>query len=156
MTKILLSLFIFLFLINHLLGQTDKDSLEVKLKIVSGKEKVDVLAELTEIYSENTPKKAIDYGKQALESLQRFPDDEIEFKALYALSVAYKELHEYKTALEYGEKARELAEKMGDNEGLSKALINNGGINYELSEFYLAVENYFKAIEIFKEIGNDQ
>ncbi|UCH97421.1 MAG: hypothetical protein JSV88_11365, partial [Candidatus Aminicenantes bacterium] len=81
MTRILktcLFLYALLALISlFLFSDTETEKIQAQLSKAQGKEKITLLTGLTKTYNIKNPQKALEYGKEALELLEKFPDKKL-------------------------------------------------------------------------------
>lgn len=135
-------------------NETKIDSLENKLEIVSGKEKVDVLNKLSELYIQKSTGKAFEYCEKASELAKSLNYKEGEALSFYYFGKIHGFLSEYKTALEYLQKALKSFEKLDDKKMTSQTLNDIGYSCYLLGDFNVALENINKALNISKGIND--
>lgn len=144
---------IFILSIN-VLAQNNIDSLEIKLKTVSGKERVDVLNQLSKSYYTLSPEKVIKYGRQALELSQKFDYDRGRAHALKNIGVGNYYLSNYDKSLEYYLNSLKIMENIGDKEGISSTLNNIGVVYWKLNNYDKALEIYTESLKMMKELKN--
>jgi tetratricopeptide (TPR) repeat protein len=75
--------------------------LESQLPNTKGRERIMILAQMTETLLRSDPQKAISCGKEALQILGRFKDKETELAVLDQIARASFSLGDYGKALEY-------------------------------------------------------
>jgi len=161
---------IFIFISFALLGENPAEGLEKQLNkpdVSKIKEKIRLLAELSELSHDSEPLEAMKHGKEALESLRQFNDPSLEVRVLLSLTRASKNIGWYQTALEYGNKAEIVALESGDKR--SAALVYNlisriyhrlgfvdRSLNYALRalESFNEMEDSKNIAEAYKNIGN--
>lgn len=100
-----------------LFSESDLEEIETRLVKAVGKERIELLSELTNAYQNKEPKKTMAYGREALKLLRRFPDRELEMIILNHMSTASKELSEiyetrgdHRKAVDYYKKYKEIDE----------------------------------------------
>lgn len=151
-------LFLLLFLAiiaNRLLGLSQIDSLEIRLKAVFGKERIEVLNALSSAYLDKSPEQSIKYGNSALKLSRKLHNEKAEITALKNVGLGYSHLNNYDKALEYYLKALKIEQETEYNEGIIKTL-NNIGIFYNnIGNKEKALEYYLKALRIEEEKVKD-
>ena len=135
---------------------TDNKSLEPKLDGTNRNKRLDVLIDLMEGTKVDAPKKAQEYGNEALKLLQDSPGDDHKITVLNLLSTAYANLGDYRAALDYASQARDLAETNGNRPGLADALDAIGWAYRYVGAFNPALENFSRAQTIYHELGRQQ
>jgi signal transduction histidine kinase len=120
------------------------------------KEEVDHLATLVMRYRQEAPRKAIEYGQQALQILQDHPNDFVKLKVLNGLCWAYCIEGEYREALSSGKEAESLAYKTGAKKELAIAFGSIANVYLNLSDFHKALYYSMKATSASEEIGYKQ
>ena len=79
-----------------------------------------------------------EYGNEALQILQDFPDDKLELKVLLGICWSSCLLGNYREGLDRGREAEILAGKLGDKKSLSTAFSFIANIYLDLSDFHKA------------------
>jgi len=130
------------------------EKLEKKLETVSGREKIDVLNEISYEYYYLSPGKAIEYGNHALELSKKLKEQKGEATALRNISRGYIGQGSYEKALDYAQKSLKIFKEIGDKKGIAGNLNNIGVIYYILSNYENALEYHLKSLKIEEEIGN--
>jgi PAS domain S-box-containing protein len=138
-----------------LFSETALEKIERQSLEVQGKERINLLLELTEGYKKSQPQKAIKYGKEALELLKNFPEQKVRSTILNNMSIASRHLGEYQYALEFAHSSLAAAENNGDEPGMARALDSLGNASSFLEEFDQALHYYLKSAQLFEEY-NDQ
>jgi len=128
-------------------------TLESNLHSQSGKEKILILAKLTEYYSQREPDKAVEYGEEALVMLKAEPDDELKATVLISLASSYKNTGDYKQSLACSREALELSKKSGNENPMARSLILVGINHIYTSEYSDALEFFKSALEVFTRLG---
>jgi diguanylate cyclase (GGDEF)-like protein len=150
---LLFILFITLLSFQLVAEENKVSDLEKKLSSVQGPERLNTLSRLVESLHSDDPKKAIEYGKEALSILKNSPNHRLEISVLTDIGWAYLTLSDYENAIAYSEQARKLAEKENDREGLSQA-INNLGVIAQRRDQPIAAVNYFEqSLDIQKQLN---
>jgi len=147
--------FIFILLWVPLLwGAERAKELENRLqKVTSPSEKLECLRALVEIYMVEAPKKATEYGNQALRILQEFPDDKLKVKVLNKLCWSSGLLGRYHEALDMGRQAEILARRIDHKEELAAAYSSIANIYLDLSDFHKALNYALQAKAISESLG---
>jgi tetratricopeptide (TPR) repeat protein len=153
MSKYFFTVIIFILSIN-VLAQNNIDSLEIKLKTVSGKERVDILNQLSKRYYTLSPEKVIKYGRQALELSKKFGYDKGRAHALKNIGVGNYYLSNYDKSLEYYLNSLKIMENIEDKEGISSTLNNIGIVYWKLDNYDKALEIYAESLKMMKELKN--
>ncbi|MCP5106853.1 MAG: tetratricopeptide repeat protein, partial [bacterium] len=119
-------------------------------------EEVETLKQLTgqvTRYKQEAPKKAKEYGKQALRMLRDHPDDHLKVTVLNGLCWAHSVLGEYREALRCGKEAENIARLTGSKKELAVAFASLANVYLNLSEFHKALDYSQKAASAGREIG---
>ncbi len=148
---------VFLICVNQIFLFADVvkiDSLENKLEITLGKEKVDILNELSKLYINKSTDKSLEYCKNAYELAKSLKYKEGEALSIFNLGKTYRFLDEYDKALEHFYKALPLFESLDDKEMISKTLNDIGLSYYVMGNYMLALENNNKALDISEELND--
>jgi PAS domain S-box-containing protein len=135
---------------------TDPQKLEDRLTASTGEKRVEILLELTRFYRGRYPRKAVNYGTQALEYLQADPSDEKQIILLNELSAACILLAEYKNAEEYALQIRTIAQRTGKKTGEADALFNLGKMHWHQSNYTRAEDYCSQALNIYEEAGDQE
>ncbi|MBL7149536.1 MAG: tetratricopeptide repeat protein [Candidatus Cloacimonetes bacterium] len=147
---------IILILSINLFSQTNIDSLETRLKIVSNKEKVEVLNELAQAYKNNLPEKTMEYGEKALELSKKINYKKGEAHALNNIATAYYISSDYNRSIEIFLEALHLFEDIEDKKNIAQTL-NNIGLTYNvLSKYEISLDYHLKSLKIREEIGDQE
>lgn len=152
-----LLVFILLFFYINISAITQKEkikNLEGKLKLSTGKQKLEILVKLVEACKKLESTKAINYGLEALK-LADFHEDLIHRGfALTHMSYAYWRLQKRGQAFESAKKAIDLFKKINNKSGLADATYQRGLLFRLDSQYGEALRYYLKALEIILEIGD--
>jgi PAS domain S-box-containing protein len=132
--------------------QENPGKIEARLANAKGKERINLLIELTRDYFRKNPQKALEYGKQALELLDTFPGEKTRAAALNSISNVYMFLGEQETAKKHALDSLTTAEKINDKPGIADALYSLGKISDIIGELDLALEYLSKSLQLFKEL----
>src|SRR5262245_6055590 len=85
----------------HLYSQDKVSDLEKKLPAAQGAERLRILTRLATSLHLDNPKKAIEYGQEALKILKTNPDSSQEISVLTDIGWAYLTLSDYENATAY-------------------------------------------------------
>jgi signal transduction histidine kinase/Tfp pilus assembly protein PilF len=139
-----------------LFAETDAKELESRLPGSTGKERIEILVELTEVHLTNVPKKALEYGQEALELLRSFPDARQQMTILNLVSTANSLLGEFQLSEEYALKSQTIAQKIGDKNGEADALVSISRLYWNRGNYYWANKYCLDAQKFYKETGNQK
>jgi PAS domain S-box-containing protein len=139
-----------------LFPQEGLEKIEQQLSKAAGKEKITLLAELSQGYQRDNPQKALKFGNQALILLKDFPDKKIQAAVLNNMSTIYRLLRDYKNAGEYAQSSLSIAEQINDKLSTANALNSLGMINDSLEEFKQALDYFTRSAQLFEEVGNQR
>lgn len=156
---ILVFVFVFIFVLSVATAffpgtgftQTDTD-LEQKLKTVSGKEKIELLNQLSKRNTFNLPKKSITFGEQALKLSKELGDRNGEAVALRNIGSANRILGNNDKALESLQKGLAIFETLKDKKGTGSLLHDIGILYWNLSDYRKALEYLKKSLAIAEEL----
>ena len=137
-------------------AETDTNELKSRLLGSTGKERIAILVELTEVCLTNEPKTALEYGQQALELLRSFPDAKQQMTILNLISTAYSQLGEFKLSEDYALKSQAIAHKIGDKNGEADALVSISRVYWNRGNYYQANKYCLDAQKFYKETGNQK
>jgi len=131
------------------------DSLENKLLITKGKDKVQVLIDLADRNLDISMEKSFDYADQALDICKKYKITSEKPAVYYFYATYYKHGNEYKKALEYLEIAMKYARDIDEKSSISKILNGFGSIYYAQTDYKKALKYYLESIEIGKGINEE-
>lgn len=130
------------------------DERESRLAHATGRERLELLEELTSSHLETDPARAAAFGMEALELLRSVPDVEIEIGILNDLSHANQTLQDYKSARLWAAQAERLARATENEPGLASALIHLGDIRRNLNDSKGALDYFLEASRRFENIND--
>ena len=130
----------------------DVKKIEKRLPKTSGKERLELLVELSEYYLDRYAKKALTCGMEALELLRDFPNRKQQVTLYNYISRAHSALSHHEEARKYVEQAQELAEKIGDQKGYADALKNLSLIYYKQRDFDRSLRYLSRAMSIYEKL----
>jgi signal transduction histidine kinase len=121
------------------------ETLEKKLSQCrkAGKEKVEILNQLSRAHLNLSPHKALDYGKQALELTIKLKSKKDTADSTDNIGRIYYYLDDYDKSIEYFINSLKIREKIGNKKGICQSYNNIGVV-------YLNIPNYDKALEYFQ------
>jgi len=152
--RVLTGLAILICIFTSLFAEIDINKLESRLPGSTGKERIRILAELTQAYLAADPKKTLEYGQEALGLLHSFPDAKQQMTILKTVSTANSLLGEFQLAKDYALKSQAVAQKIGDKNGEADALASLSRVYWGLGDFHQANKYCFDAQNIYKATGN--
>jgi len=141
---------------TSLFAETTAKELESRLPASNGKERIELLVELTGVYLTNEPKKALEYGQEALELLRSFPDAKTQMIILNLISNANSLLGKFKLSEDYALKSQAIAHKIGDKNGEADALVSISRVYWNRGNYYQANKYCLDAQKFYKETGNQK
>jgi signal transduction histidine kinase len=147
---------LFLCIFTSLFAETAAKELQSRLPGSTGKERIEILAGLTQAYLATVPKKAKEYGQEALELLHSFPDAKQQMTILKIVSTANSLLGDFQLAKDYALKSRAIAQKIGDKNGEADALASLSRVYWTLGDYHQANKYCFEAQNIYKATGNQE
>ncbi|MEA2096361.1 MAG: tetratricopeptide repeat-containing sensor histidine kinase [Candidatus Cloacimonadota bacterium] len=143
--KVFIKSFFIFFLLTfyqNIFSQTAIDSLESKLDVVNGNERIEILNELIKAYDAVSNTKSLDYALQAFELTKKIKGKEDVAASSDKIGRIYFYLDDYDKSIEYFINSLKIREEIGNKLGISQSYNNLGVI-------YLNIENYNKAQEFF-------
>jgi signal transduction histidine kinase len=154
--RVLIGFAILICIFTPLFAETAAKELESRLTGSTGKERIRILAELTQAYLTKVPKKALEYGQEALELLHSFPDEKQQMTILNLISKAYSLLGELQLSEDYALKSQAIAQKIGDKNGEADALVSISRVYWNRGDYQQARKYCFDAQRWYKETGNQK
>jgi tetratricopeptide (TPR) repeat protein len=144
-----------MFSISALLFSADDSSeeLEKKLAAASGKEKIEVLNQLSASYLNHSPEKSIDWGNKALQLARELRDPKGEAIALKNIGSGNRALSKYEKALEYFNHSLRIFETIKSDKDIGDCFYFIGVTYFYLSNYDKALEYFLKSLEINEKIG---
>ncbi|UCH92886.1 MAG: tetratricopeptide repeat protein [Candidatus Aminicenantes bacterium] len=139
-----------------LFSDTDATKPESRLPGSSGKDRIEILAELAGLYLTKAPKKTLEYGQEALELLHSFPDAKQQMTILNLISRANSQLGEFQLAENNALKSQAVAQKIGDKNGEADALVSISRVYWEQGNYHQARKYCYDAQNFYKETGNQK
>ena len=154
--KILPVIFFCLFL-TVVSGQSFRktDSLEIALTLVKNTEdKIDILLQLADEYSNNDPEKALEHARNAYKISEETDDPERLVHAMIQLAKINWAITDFNRAMEWASKAKDEARTLQLPEQQALALRVIGLIYIELSNYEKSSEYFFNSLKIFESIDD--
>jgi len=147
----------FAFFMDHVLySVSDGKEIESRLSGTVGKDRVEILAELVNAYRDKEPKKALNYGKEALQLLDTFPDKRLEITVLNHMSTASVLLGNFRASVKYANRSRDIAQKIGHRIGVADALHNLGLTYWNQGRYQETTDCLDLAEKIYREIEDQK
>ncbi len=144
-------LFLIVFFTPHLLRAGITDSLEQVLKTKKGKDRVELLADLSEEYAGVDNKKAESLAREAINLAVEAEDDKLIIIGNSALAYYYDRINNFSEALKYYQEALRVAERSNDSLKIGVACTNVGRVIFaERGDLKRSMDYYLRAIEIYK------
>lgn len=141
MTAVLLIQFIFALLVPPLKANTTNSTTEQDKRALH--HRTEELCELSKAHWYTDPKKAVAFGKEAIENATKTQDKKLLAKAHNNTGAGYFNLGDYSTAAEHYYEAIKLREQIADTIGLSVSYNN-------IANIYTSQQNYSKAITYYQ------
>lgn len=133
-------------------AQENPQELEKKLSGSKGKERFDILYELSKIYINQSPKKSIEYGKKAIEEAKNLNNPSLQADADNITGTAYYNVQNYKNALKCYEEELSIRQNIKQESSRIKTLYNIGSLYETWDKQSKAIENYQLALDAAKKI----
>jgi len=143
---IMFSLFLF--------AETALEKIEKQLLEAQGKEKINLLLELTKGYKNTQPQEALKFAHDALTLLEDFSDPKIHIAVLNNISDVYRIRGDYKKASELAQTSFSIAESIDDKPGMAYALNSLGEDSSSLEEFRSALAYYSKSARLYEQLND--
>ena len=118
----ILTLFLFLVNLSALLGQQWADSLRLILPNAKGKEKAQILIDLTEILKKNQRDQAIEFAEQALSLSKKIEFQDGIYTTSLFLGIEARDNKQYGKAAQYAKTSRLAAQATGNKDAELKSL----------------------------------
>ncbi len=148
----------FLFLLSSsLLAQTQQqlDSLEQLIPQKKGKEKVQLLNDLTFYYFRSDAKKAIAFGSKSLKLAKKLNDESILANTYNDYSMPFLTTGNFQKSVELNHQALEIRSRLKDTSGMISSYAKLGNGYYELGQYKKAQQSYNQAIYFAKILGDE-
>lgn len=130
--------------------EKELDSLKNQLKSVKGKERIDVLIDISKYYWDVNPDSSIIFAEKSLKEAKADGSDDAIGDAYNALGNAYFSKYQNETALNYYLKSLEFRELNGNPLKIGNSYHNLGLVYRELKQFNLAVSSHTKAADYYE------
>ncbi len=147
----------FLFVLNCSLAQTQEqlDSLERLIPSKKGKEKVQLLNDLTFYYFQSNPQKAIKFGEQSLKLAKQIDDQRMLANTYNDYSMPYLTTGNFEKVVWLNNKALEIRMQLKDTAGIISSQSKLGNAYFELGRYNDAQASYNTIIKLAK-LTNDE
>lgn len=154
--KTLLSLLLFL-TTGFLFSQTQQqlDSLERLIPKKQGKEKIQLLNDLTFYYFRSNAQKAIGFGSKSLELAKKANDEVLLANTYNDYSMPFLTTGNFQKSVDLNYKALEIRKRLRDTSGMISSYAKLGNGYYELGQYKKAQQSYNEAIRFAKAIGDE-
>ncbi|MEW5845265.1 MAG: tetratricopeptide repeat-containing sensor histidine kinase [Bacteroidota bacterium] len=130
--------------------QSVLDSLKHQLKSAKGKEKVNILTDISKYFWPINPDSSIFYAEKSLKEAKEEGSDDAIGDAYNALGNAYSSKNLNEPALSFYLKSLEYRERNGNPLKIGNSYHNLGLVYRDLKQFNLAVSSHNKAIEFYE------
>ncbi|HON69866.1 MAG TPA: tetratricopeptide repeat-containing sensor histidine kinase [Tenuifilum sp.] len=130
--------------------EKELDSLKNQLKSVKGKERIDVLIDISKYYWDVNPDSSIIFAEKSLKEAKADGSDDAIGDAYNALGNAYSSKYQNETALNYYLKSLEFRKLNGNPLKIGNSYHNLGLVYRELKQFNLAVSSHTKAADYYE------
>jgi len=137
-----------------LLAASQPEDLKTRLRDSSGRERVDILNELSKASWGVSSDETIEWADKALVEAQRLKYPAGEACALRYKGIGFWYRDDYNTALDLVLDALRIYESIGDEQGVAGCLSTIGTIYLNLERFDRAIESYTRALPIAEKIGD--
>ncbi|WP_343747514.1 tetratricopeptide repeat protein [Fluviicola sp.] len=132
----------------HSQTQQQLDSLEHLVPKKNGKEKVQLLNDLTFYYHENNAEKAIRFGEQALKLAKTLRDDRMLANTYNDFSMPFHTRGDFQKSVELNQAALNIRLKLRDTMGIISSQAKLGSAYNELTQYKKAQQAYNEAIRL--------
>jgi diguanylate cyclase (GGDEF)-like protein len=126
------------------------EDLARQLPSLTGLERAHALTQLVDELRNDSPRKAVDYGMQALALYATHPDARAQARTLNEMAWAYMVAGDYDHAVSYAEQGRDLAKRGGDQSGLARAINNLGVIAQRRGDPLAAIDAFERSLAIYR------
>lgn len=127
------------------------DKLAGRLTGLTGKERIPVLVKIIKLLVYRNPQKAIEYGRETLQLLDKYPDVKLSIAVLNALNKALEMLGDFSLAEKYSREALDLARASGDKLGQVYSLLGISQVYYGQARYREALDKCMEAEAILKD-----
>lgn len=152
--KIVISISVTFLSLHFAFANQTEDSLRNKIEGLSGKEKMEVLLNISQNTRDYAPQMSIDFGQQYLDLSRQLGDREQEIEALKNLGRTYYNLGDFDRTIQYFINILRLQEERDDKPGLASAFNSLGYVYSEIGRPETALDYYQRSL-LIKEQLND-
>lgn len=135
--------------------QQQLDSLERQIPKKQGKEKVQLLNDLTYYYFRSDAKKAIGFGSESLKIAKTLNDEVMLANTYNDYSMPFLTTGNFQKSIELNYKALEIRTRLKDTSGMISSYAKLGNGYYELGQYKKAQQSYNQAIYYAKILGDE-
>lgn len=148
---------ILFFTSGFLFSQTRQqlDSLERLIDKKQGKEKVQLLNDLTFYHFQTNAKKAISFGSKSLKLAKTLNDEALLANTYNDYSMPFLTTGDFQKSVELNHKALEIRTRLKDTSGMISSYAKLGNGYFELAQYKKAQRSYNKAIHLAKIAGDE-
>lgn len=158
MDRIIYTCFVFvacwLYSMNDLQAQSVLDSLEGRIQMAKGKEKIELLLHLAEKSGTNDLEFTISKAHEALELARKMDDKRSMTSAYNIIGYFLSRKEGASMGLPYLDSSRALAQSIGYYHGMLMAYTSTGIVYFNLSDYDKAIGYHMKAIEVVSFSGD--
>lgn len=124
------------------------DSLEVRVSLASGTDKINLLNKLSKAYASSSTKNAINFGKQALELSVLAGDKLLEAESNCSIGYAYYYSNQFDSSLVYYSRGMKTFSDMNDSMRLAEVYNGIGQVYYYAGQYDSATVNYIRSLRL--------
>jgi len=135
-------------------AQDNPDSLQRLLKKATGRQRIEVLNQLTYYYFQSDAKKAIAFGTESLALARKQKDQSLLSSSLNELSMPYLTEGNFYKVIELNEEALKIRRKLGDSTSMVGSYAKLGSAYFELAQYEKATDNFTRALNLSRTHGN--
>ena len=135
--------------------QQQLDSLERQIPKKQGKEKVQLLNDLTYYYFRSDAKKAIGFGSKSLKIAKTLNDEVMLANTYNDYSMPFLTTGNFQKSVDLNYKALEIRTRLKDTSGMISSYAKLGNCYYELGQYKKAQQSYNESIRFAKAIGDE-
>ena len=135
-------------------SQESQDSLLQVLESTVDAERVPILNKLLLRARGKNSDQAVSYGKEALRTLEQFPDDSLRNISTYLLGTAFMGKARYDTVLVLAAESKALSESLQDTSQLARSILLIGDAHFRKSDNTLSLKEVSHAMELFSQLND--
>jgi signal transduction histidine kinase len=145
----------FILFLTGLKANTITDSLQNRLNLTKGVDKVKILSDLCWEYRFVSADTAILFGNKALQLATDLDYPKGEAQAYNDLGIVYIDRGEFQQALDYFDKSMLIRKQLGDTAGMGSLYNKMGIVHQKQGNLKLALDNQIKALKIYEQLKQD-